>query len=151
MAGQRGLDYRLTVEPARRSQLVRGTFQVRARVWGPEIESATLHPGGRVQQMSGAERAIWSGELHSAGFADGVCQPTVRALTRSGSRAEDSIPALVSRDGKYDGVPRKPVDYENALGAWPEKHILGTQLGPNENGRAWPSREALKNASRSNG
>jgi 3',5'-cyclic-AMP phosphodiesterase len=24
-----------------------------------------------------------------------------------------------------------------AVGAWPEKHILGTQLGPNRNGRKW--------------
>jgi 3',5'-cyclic-AMP phosphodiesterase len=25
----------------------------------------------------------------------------------------------------------------DALGLWPEKHILGTQLGPNRNGRQW--------------
>ena len=25
-------------------------------------------------------------------------------------------------------------------GAWPEKHILGTQLGPHENGDPWPPR-----------
>lgn len=25
----------------------------------------------------------------------------------------------------------------DAIGAWPEKHILGTQLGPNRNGRPW--------------
>jgi Icc protein len=24
-----------------------------------------------------------------------------------------------------------------SIGAWPERHILGTQLGPNRNGRKW--------------
>ena len=42
------------------------------------------------------------------------------------------------RDGCRDRPARRPVDYENALGEWPEKHILGTQLGPNENGHPWP-------------
>jgi hypothetical protein len=25
----------------------------------------------------------------------------------------------------------------DAVGAWPERHVLGTQLGPNRNGRHW--------------
>lgn len=25
----------------------------------------------------------------------------------------------------------------NAVGVWPDKGIVGTQLGPNENGRQW--------------
>lgn len=25
----------------------------------------------------------------------------------------------------------------DSVGAWPEKHILGTQLGPNRNGKHW--------------
>jgi hypothetical protein len=40
----------------------------------------------------------------------------------------------------YSAPPRYAIDYKNAIGAWPEKHILGTQLGPSENGRHWPSR-----------
>lgn len=28
-------------------------------------------------------------------------------------------------------------DQDNAIGAWPERGILGTQLGPNKNGRKW--------------
>ena len=25
----------------------------------------------------------------------------------------------------------------NTIGAWPERHLFGTQLGPNRNGRKW--------------
>ena len=28
-------------------------------------------------------------------------------------------------------------DQDNALEAWPERGLLGTQLGPNKNGRQW--------------
>jgi Icc protein len=28
-------------------------------------------------------------------------------------------------------------DQDNALGAWPEHGLLGTQLGPNKNGKKW--------------
>jgi len=38
------------------------------------------------------------------------------------------------------------VDYQNT-----EKHIRGTRFGPDENGRAWPSRRHLKSDSRTAG
>jgi hypothetical protein len=47
---------------------------------------------------------------------------------------------LADQQGGYTRQPRHDIDYENTLGEWSEKHILGTQLGPNENGRHWPSR-----------
>jgi len=145
-------DHRLIVNPTCRSEVVSGRVEVRARVWGSEIESVTLHlDDGRVEQMSRGEYAIWSSDLDSTQLSDGVHPFIVRAHTTSGSHAEDKILVLVRQDGKYCASRRKLVDYENAFGAWPEKHILGTQLGPNENGRAWPSRRHLKGASRSEG
>lgn len=32
---------------------------------------------------------------------------------------------------------RSGLDKNNTLGAWRERGILGTQLGPNKNGRKW--------------
>lgn len=29
------------------------------------------------------------------------------------------------------------VDYENAIGEWRDRGLLGTQLGPNKNGKKW--------------
>jgi hypothetical protein len=51
----------------------------------------------------------------------------------------------VRQDGIYDFCRRKLVDYENAFDAWPEKHVLGTQLGQTKQPRlAFP--ETLEEA-----
>jgi len=38
------------------------------------------------------------------------------------------------------------LDDHTWAGEWPEKHIFGSQLGPNENGRHWPSRRQREHA-----
>jgi Icc protein len=42
-------------------------------------------------------------------------------------------------DGDQDERRRSELGGSDAdtIGAWPEKHIPGTQLGPNRNGRKW--------------
>ncbi len=60
---------------------------------------------------------------------------TVEALDMSGSLGSDSI-VVAGRDC----VPIKRVadgSDVNAVAAWPERHLLGTRLGPNRNGRQW--------------
>ncbi len=134
-------DQRLIVTPACSSQIVRGTIEVRARVWGADIKSVGLRIGdGPTQQMACGVDATWSTEWDSTRVPDGLHLLTVRAQPRSKECAEDKILALVMQEGVYPSAKRKLGDHENALGAWPEKHILGTQLGPNKNGRAWASR-----------
>ena len=59
---------------------------------------------------------------------------------RRGKTVTDRVRILVNQKAQYNQPARRPVDYENAAGEWREKHILGTQLGPNENGRHWHSR-----------
>jgi hypothetical protein len=60
---------------------------------------------------------------------------TVEAGDGAGSVGCDSI------ELRHSGIcPRAPVgDGSDAdtIGPWPAKHILGTQLGPNRNGRQW--------------
>jgi hypothetical protein len=48
--------------------------------------------------------------------------------------------AITNQAGRYEAPKRRAIDYENALAAWPEKYLPDTQLGPNENGRPWPSK-----------
>ena len=55
----------------------------------------------------------------------------------SGAFAEDVITALSNQSGRYTAPSRFQGDDVNAIGAYPEKGILGTQLGPNKNGRPW--------------
>jgi hypothetical protein len=81
------------------AHLLRGTVEVRARIWGERVGCAG-----------------------------------------------DSVTVLIGQRGDYRPPARQAVDYGNTLGAWPEKHILGTRLVPNENGRHWPSRHEAERA-----
>jgi len=141
-------DQRLIANPAHPAQVVRGEVEVRARAWGEKVQSVSLAIGtGWEEQMTRSTESVWSCEWDSTRVPDGLHVLTVRAQSLSGECAEDKILALVRQDGVYPSADRKPGDHENALGAWPEKHILGTQLGPNKNGRGWPSRrQAAKQA-----
>ncbi len=87
--------------------------------------------------MNARGSGIWSAFWEAS---DGPHELTVTARTFDGRTGSDTIQVLVNKAGEYKAPVRCAVDYENAVGAWPEKHILGTQLGPNENGHAWPPR-----------
>jgi hypothetical protein len=60
---------------------------------------------------------------------------TVEATDSAGATSADTI--IVAAPG--DRPPRRVADGSDAdaLGAWPERHLLGTRLGPNRNGRKW--------------
>ncbi|HEX4165566.1 MAG TPA: hypothetical protein VHZ55_08830 [Bryobacteraceae bacterium] len=55
--------------------------------------------------------------------------------------AGDEIAIPVSQTGESAASARRLIDFKNATGAYPASGILGTQLGPNENGAKgpWPS------------
>jgi Icc protein len=132
-------DQRLIIDPANPAQVVRGSRQVRARVWGDLIKDVTLSIDcGQTVTMEPLDDCTWEATPGTQQIADGSHVLAVRAQTTNGQTGEDSITIYVNQQGKYDTPARQSVDYENALGEWPEKHILGTQLGPNESGHPWP-------------
>jgi Icc protein len=51
-----------------------------------------------------------------------------------GKVASDEIRLAV---GQRTERKREERDQDNALEAWPEHGLLGTQLGPNKNGKKW--------------
>jgi 3',5'-cyclic-AMP phosphodiesterase len=134
-------DQRLVIDAMSPAQAICDPVQVRARVWGDAIENVSISiDGGSGVPMRALDESTWSAVWNAAECADGLHRLTVTAGTSDNRTASDTILVLVNRSGKGEtGIPRA-VDHENALGAWPEKHILGTQLGPNENGHGWPSR-----------
>ena len=73
------------------------------------------------------------GTLWQARCEPGDREIRVRARDAHGRVDEDRIerrrvtPPMRAADGSD----------RDRVGAWPEKAILGTQLGPNRNGRAW--------------
>jgi Icc protein len=131
-------DQRLIIDPSSRSQVVRGQVQVRARIWGRDSDEVAMSiDAGVTIAMKHLGDLDWEATWDTEAFGDGTHSLTVR--TGSGI---DEIKVLVNQAGAYD-CPERPdvdhdVDYENVLGEWKQKHILGTQLGPNENGHPWP-------------
>ncbi len=102
---------------------------VRAKVIGDvPIVSVEIGTGDSWAAMAATDDAtVWTAP-HAA---DGVVR--VRARDASGRTDEEAI------EPGHDPFIARAADGSDRdrVGAWPEKGILGTQLGPNRNGRAW--------------
>jgi len=110
----------------------RGTREVHATSWG---EAPVTHADFRIDE------GPW---LRMSPVADGrfvaplevdrrSFRIEVRATDRSGAHGTDLIECA-----SLDGVGRVSSGSDaNSIGAWPERHLFGTQLGPNRNGRKW--------------
>jgi hypothetical protein len=60
---------------------------------------------------------------------------SVRATDAAGNSDVETIRAA---GGSYRAQRRKADGSDaDTIGAWPENHIFGTQLGPNRNGKKW--------------
>ena len=92
------------------------------------------------QSLGGGDPATvarWSKEIWTLDckIPEGTFKVTVRATDQAGSTGFDRIEATTTFDETDE--PRADGSDRDAIGAWEEKHILGTQLGPNRNGRKW--------------
>jgi Icc protein len=134
-------DRRMIIDPEDAQQVLSGEIELHVKVWSAqEIVSVTYSVDGGQSPKSMnrlGQTALWCALLDSSEFADGEHIILVEAWTDSGARCEDQISVLVNQSGYYVSPKRQPGDDSNAIGAWPEKGILGTQLGPNKNGRKW--------------
>jgi hypothetical protein len=102
--------------------------------------------GAALRALKTIDGCTWGADWDSAPVADGAHVLSVTAAGVTGQNT-DRIARLVK--GGNDTPPwPQAVDYKNTLGEWPEKHILGTPLGPNKNGRHWPARHGRKQATR---
>jgi hypothetical protein len=79
---------------------------------------------------------VWQATMNRVSLADGVSTLTVTVTDKNGDRAEDGI-RLILDGSAYNSPKRSERDQDNAVAAWPERGLLGTQLGPNKNGRKW--------------
>ncbi len=119
---------------------VRGTVEVRARVWDGSgiVRVACRVDDGEFRSMSRTDdAAVWRWEWDSARFANGEHRLTVRAENTTGETGEDTLTVLCEQSGAYQAPARSRVDLENQIGERPDKGLLGTQLGPNKNGHPW--------------
>lgn len=135
-------DYRLITRPGSPNQVVRGKIKIRAKALderGIGLVTCSID-GSDPQPMHKTDDGFWEVAWDSRGHSDG--RHTIRADVEAGdASAFDEVSILVSQSGEYRRSERDSIDYENTIGAWPLKGIVGTQLGPNENGTKgpWPS------------
>jgi Icc protein len=80
--------------------------------------------------MVGGDNGLFSAELDAP---DGPFRLAVRVIDLQDNQDTDTIDvaSYVAAEGKPTGSDA------GSVGAWPERHLLGTQLGPNRNGRKW--------------
>jgi len=133
-------DLTLIVDASSHSQVVRGPVQIRARIWGngPESSVTVQVNGQSLIPMDAADQpSVWCCDWDSSSVADGAHAIRVIVHDSDGRIAEDAITVLVNQSGRYEAPEYHERDMDNAIGAYPGKGILGTQLGPNKNGRKW--------------
>ena len=135
-------DERLIIRPESASHVVRGLVSIRAKVWGGSSLSSVVCSVNRTAAQPMQLRSnCWKFRWNSQAVPDGLHSLVVTAETSEGRQASDEISILVNQAGHYHSPPRREIDYENAIGPWEDKGILGTELGPNEKGTKgpWPS------------
>jgi 3',5'-cyclic-AMP phosphodiesterase len=129
-------DVRLITDPQAPDQLVRAPFEVRAKAWSAHgitraacrINDGPWQPMAKQHDSAG----LWSRQCFPQ---DEEFRLTVSVEDSDGGRDEETLRV---KAGYYNAPPRHADGSDaDAIGAWPEKGILGTQLGPNINGRKW--------------
>jgi hypothetical protein len=133
-------DRRLVTDPRQPDQTPRSSFPVRAKVFGKTVDEVTLRvDSGPPAAMVPAthEAGLWTGFVEHV--PDGAHAVRVEARGHDGARDADEICVLVSARPPTVQPAAKPQPGRDvhSIGAWAEHGILGTQLGPNKNGRKW--------------
>lgn len=127
-------DRRLITRPHLPTHVPSGRTTVRARAWGAggiEAVECRAAGGGWTPMAFIQPLLIWEAAVD---LPDSDSKLEVRVTDSQGSSDIDSIEVTTAyRKVEFhaDGSDR------DAVGAWEDKHLLGTQLGPNRNGRKW--------------
>ena len=112
-------------------------LRVRAKVWAEreiaKVEAAFAEMSLTLQRVPGS--SVWEGSFPGQGIPPGIHPLRVDVTDTQGNTAVDEIRVLTGPD--RPARVRAERDQDNALEAWPEHGLLGTQLGPNKNGRKW--------------
>ncbi len=133
-------DRLLIRDPHAPQQVITGDCAVRAKCWSTApIRTAIARIAGLPNlPLTFHDRlGVWAAQLSPGTLQDGTHPLTVVFTDGRGREASDTIHFQIARAHMYQPPARAPRDQDNAVGAYPEKGILGTQLGPNKNGRKW--------------
>jgi 3',5'-cyclic-AMP phosphodiesterase len=84
--------------------------------------------------LASEDGVFWTGILDTSSLGDGTYDLQVTANDEEGTELRSSIRLVV---GKWPERSFDAIDRENSIGEWRERGLLGTQLGPNKNGKKW--------------
>ncbi|MBV9763195.1 MAG: metallophosphoesterase [Acidobacteriaceae bacterium] len=108
---------------------------VSAKIWSPSpVKTARVLLRNKEVPLYPRDEVSWEGVVDTLGIPEGVHRLLVTAQNSTGTQLASDIWISLGDRLERD---HSPIDQENAIGAWPERDILGTQLGPNKNGRKW--------------
>ncbi len=130
-------DKQLVTDPSRPDQVVRGTVEVRAKVWDDKgVSSATYQiDGGTARPMTRiGTTQMWAASWNSTAVANGDHQLTVNVQGAGGNTNQDKISVVVNQAGTYQAPQRTAGDNGNSIGLYAEKGLLGTQGGGGRGG-----------------
>jgi Icc protein len=116
-----------------------GTMQIRAKAWSdrPFVTGFAEVASRRVPLECVPQSALWQAELNLEDLLDGTYPLVVELVDEEGKSGRDEIRIAVKSRSIVKAELRPGRDRDNVVGTWPERGILGTQLGPNKNGRKW--------------
>ncbi|MET4214193.1 metallophosphoesterase [Bradyrhizobium sp. LA2.1] len=123
-------DRRLAIAP--HSAEGNACCEIRASAWGAvPIALAEFRINDQAwQPMYGGDGGLFGAEFKAP---EKPFRLILRVIDQQRNRDTDTIDVA-----PYVVAARKPTGSdEGSIGAWPERHLLGTQLGPNRNGRKW--------------
>jgi predicted phosphodiesterase len=108
---------------------------LRVKTWPSEaVSSVSVQVGPLQTTLSLQEGLIWQGKLDVSGLSNGTHALEAVAVRTHGEKLSTSIRMRV---GPMPQREFAEIDQENAIGEWSERGLLGTQLGPNKNGKKW--------------
>lgn len=131
-------DDRLITNLEEQDNTTKSTFRIRAKIWSraqiQRVHASFERQQVELQQVSGS--SVWEATISTRGVPEGVYPLRVWAEDADGRKAQDTIRILLGAADSSE-KQRQERDQDNALAAWPEHGLLGTQLGPNKNGKKW--------------
>ena len=115
-------------------EIPQGILKIRAKFWGnAKAQEATADLCGQTYSMKRVgDSLVWEAEVPAP--HDGTHPLKVSFKDENGSVASDEIRFAAGQHMERKSEER---DQDNALEAWPEHGLLGTELGPNKNGKKW--------------
>ncbi len=130
-------DERFIADDAAMDYPTPANLHVRAKVWAENevrtVEASLGETRAWMQRVPGSN--VWQTTIACEHTPSGLHALRVVAEDAQGKTCIDEIRPLVGAEKSERR--RAERDQDNALGAWPEHGLLGTQLGPNKNGRKW--------------